>query len=167
MAQFPALWNEVGTVAVRRQSGLVLVFVAVVTVTGCQTSGSGSESASTVQDTTRSRTSVSVPSGTTCAAVATDGQALGAAVVKFVDGSGTADQVRSAAADLSDALAEAGSTAKDDAAAAFAEVQSALDRLLTSLQTQPIDRAGVRTASTDVLSALGDAVAFCEPAPTS
>lgn len=153
--------------ATRRQSGLALVFVAVATLTGCQTAGSGNEPASTVQDTTSSRTSVSVPSGTTCAAVATEGQALGATVVQFVDGSATVDQVRSAAAGLSDALAEAGSSAKADAAAAFDDVQDALDRLLTALQTQPVDRAGVRTASTDVLSALGDAVAFCEPTPTS
>lgn len=154
--------------AVRRQSGLALVFVAVVTLTGCQTADTGNESATTVPDTTSTRTSASAPPETTCAAIATQGQALGTAVSRFVDGSATVDQVRSAATDLSDALAEAASSAKADAAAAFDDVKAALDQLLTALQTQPVDRAGVRTASSDVLSALGDVATICQPTtPTS
>ncbi|MGB3440873.1 MAG: hypothetical protein WBA97_19160 [Actinophytocola sp.] len=151
-----------------RQSGLALVFVGVVTLTGCQTAGTGDDSAaSSTAATSSTRTSVSAPPGTTCANVVTQGQTFGTVVGEFVGGSATIDQVRSAATDLSDALTEAGSSAKADAAAAFDDVNAELDQLLTALQAQPVDREGVRTASIGVLSGLGDAVALCEPAPTS
>lgn len=150
---------------IRRRSWFALVFVAVVTLTGCQSAGTGDEPGTT--DASRTSSSTPAPSGTTCAVVATQGEALGTAVSQFIDGSASADQVRTAAADLSDALTEAAKSAEADAATAFDDVKLAVDRLLTALQTQPVDRAGVRSASADVLSALGEAVAVCEPAPTS
>lgn len=149
-----------------RRSGLVWVFFAVVTIAGCDTAGTGKESTSTAPDTTNA-TSAPASTGSACADVAAQGQVLGAVVLQFVDGTATANQVRSAADDLSNALTSAGGNAKANMAAALDDAQTALGQLLTALQAQPVDRDGVRTASTDVLNALGNVAAVCEPAPTS
>jgi len=41
-------------------------------------------------------------------------------------------------------------------AAALEDARTALDQLLGALRAQPVARAGLRTASTDVLAALSD-----------
>jgi hypothetical protein len=166
MASLPIPKNEVRPVATRRLSGLVLVFFTVVLLAGCQSSGTASEPTSAAPDpTTASSTAESTASA--CADVTAKGLALGTAATQFLDGSATADQVRTAADDLSEALTAAGANAQANLTAALDDAQAALDTLLTALQAQPVDRAGLRTASTDVLAALSDAAALCEPAPTS
>ena len=140
----------------RRHRRIALVLFAVVVLAGCESADTGAAPTSSAQDTS----SAAEATGSGCAGVSTEGQTLGAVVVQYFDGTATADQVRAAAGDLSDALA----AARENAEAA---VSAALDELLTALRAQPVDRAGLRTASTDVLAALGDLTKICRPVPTS
>jgi hypothetical protein len=148
---------------VRRRRRLALVFFAVVVLAGCESADTGAGPTSSGQDTS----SAAATTGSGCAGVSTEGQALSAAAVRFLDGSASADQVRTAADGLSDALTAARENAEATVSAALDDTQAALDRLLTALRAQPVDRAELRTASTDVLAALGGLTKICRPAPTS
>ena len=148
---------------VRRHRGIAIVLFAVVALAGCESADTGTAPTSSAQDTS----SAAPTTGSACAGVSTEGQTLGAVVVQYFDGTATADQVQAAAGDLSDALAAARENAEATVSAALDDAQTALDELLTALRAQPVDRAGLRTASTDVLAALGDLTKICRPAPTS
>jgi hypothetical protein len=147
----------------RRRRVLALVCFAAVVLAGCESADSGAAPTSSAPETS----SATETTGSGCAGVSSEGQALGAVLIQFLDGSATADQVRTAADRLGDELAAARENAEANTSAALDDAQAALDQLLTALQAQPVDRAGVRTASTDLLAALGDLAKVCQPAPTS
>jgi len=154
---------------VRLRRVIALVFFAVLVLAGCESADTGAAPTSSAQDTSSAAESTqdSSNAGSGCAGVSTEGQALGAVVVQFLNGSASADQVRTAADGLSDALTAARETAEANVSAALDDAQTALDQLLTALRAQPVDRTGLRTASTDVLAALGDLTKICQPVPTS
>lgn len=150
----------------RRRGGLAMVLFAALAVLGCSTSSGDPDTTAPAPTTAVASPTTSGPPGASrqirpaCANVAVTGQALGATVLQFIDGTATGDQVRAAAHDVSTALADAHSAVQPDVNARLDDAEAAVQRLLNELRT-PADVDGVRAAAGNLLMTLGDAVTIC------
>lgn len=149
---------------IERRACLLVVVIAVVLVgAACGSSGSSGSSGTTTAAAPPA-TTTSRPSGQTgseCGDVVAKGQSLGTAVVQFVSGSATRDQVTAAAHDLGAAITAAQAVLVPAAGTAVSNAQADLRRLVDALQAQPVDMAGVRAAAGAVAADLRSIGALC------
>jgi hypothetical protein len=89
-----------------------------------------------------------------CTAVLAAGSTLADTVNRFVGGSATLDEVRSAGAGLRTAVEEAGKTVSGEVKAGMSDLESALDGLQAALQQNPPQLESVQAAGRQVASAL-------------
>lgn len=140
-------------------------------VAGCQ-SGQGTPASSPPPTPPATVTVASPPAGSgtpttrpECANLVASGQALAASVAQLIDGSGSRDQVRTAAAQMSSAIDSAQHTVGADVSARLTDAKAALQRVVDAAGAQPPDTAGMRTAANDLVTSLHAAAASCQSAP--
>ncbi|MBK1786981.1 hypothetical protein [Prauserella cavernicola] len=158
------------TATARRRAAAALsgAALAVAALGACGGGGSyGNQPASSPAPTTTP--SVTQSEGR-CAGLVDSGQALVSTATRFVSGNASADDVRSAANDVSTQVDKLRATAGPEAQANLDQAKTATQRMGDALTAQPPDMAAVRAASTDALRALRDAADVCTSgtmAPTS
>jgi hypothetical protein len=145
---------------------LTVAFAAVFVLAGCApATDDGPSQAPTTTTTTTTTTTGSVRPA--CADLADKGQALLTEVGRYGTGKATGDQVRAAAAELSDSFDSAKTELGPEAQANLDEAGRALQEVLDALTAQPVDSAKLRAAAGEVVTALGDAAAVCTSSGTS
>lgn len=155
---------------IARHLGVVVLGVTLV-LAGC-TSGTDDQAAQLTTTTTAAPTTTSEPVRAECADVADAARGLATEVGRLTTGGATVDAVRTSASELADALAAARATLAADAQADLDRAGQALERIQDALAAQPVDTAALRTATAELVAALGDAADVCAagsatPAPTS
>jgi len=124
---------------------------------GCSTGDQSGQETSTTPTTT----TVSVQD--VCLDVADQARVLVEAVGGLATGDATTEQVAAAADELSGAFDDAVAALGPDARADLDLAGQALARMRDAVTAQPVDTAGLRAATTDLVAALGDAAAVCSP----
>jgi hypothetical protein len=135
-----------------------LVFLCALVVAGCSSGGDPQAAPVTT-------TITSVRPG--CVAIADNARALATEFRQLVAGTSDLDQVRAATNQLAGTIGDARAAAGPDARADFEEAGHALRRLQDSLNTQPVDWAGVHAAADELVAALRDVAGVCDAVPTS
>jgi predicted lipoprotein len=142
---------------------LTVAFAAVLVLAGCAPATDDGPSQAPTTTTTTTTGSVRPA----CADLADKGQALLTEVGRYGTGKATGDQVRAAAAELSDSFDSAKTELGPEAQANLDEAGRALQEVLDALTAQPVDSAKLRAAAGEVVTALGDAAAVCTSSGTS
>jgi hypothetical protein len=154
-----------------RRSGLALVSAGMLVLAGCTQGGDGAATGSPTPAPAPS-SAATTTGRSQCTDLVVSGQTLVTTVSQFVGGQATGDQVRAAAAQLSDAMGAARSVIGPETSARLDDAQRALAAVGAALTAQPPDLAGTRTAANDALTALRAAATICQtdtgaPAPTT
>lgn len=136
---------------------------------GCTQSGGGATSPTPAP---ASSSAATTTGRSECTDLVASGQTLATTVTQFAGGQATGDQVRAAAAHLSDSIGAARSVIGTETSARLDDAQRALSALGAALTAQPPNVAGMRTAANDALTALRAAATICQtdtgaPAPTT
>jgi hypothetical protein len=137
----------------------VVALCAASVLAGCTTSDQPGQETSTRRTTTT--TTVSVQD--VCLDVADKARVLIEEVGGLATGGATIEQVRAAVGELSGAFDDAVATLGPDARADLDQAGQALERVRDAVTAQPVDTAGLRAATTDLVAALGDVAAVCAP----
>jgi PBP1b-binding outer membrane lipoprotein LpoB len=136
---------------------IALLLCAALTLAGC----SSATDSATSTPTTSAEPATSMSVGPVCADVADKARGLATEVGRLTTGQATVDQVRASANELSTAFADARDMVGSETRAHLDEAGQALQRMQDALNAQPIDRAGLRAAADDLVTALGDAATVC------
>jgi hypothetical protein len=146
---------------------LILVLCTLAVLGGCSSSAGEEPSTPTAPATT-------VPVRPACDAIAVAARAFSVEVGRLVTEGGTIEQVRAAAADLSDVLADARAASAPPARESLDEAGEALDLLQDRLAAEPLDWPAVRAAASALVTAFDGVVDLCaagssttSPAPKS
>lgn len=146
--------------------GRPLVALAVVlALAGCGPTANDRPSQAPTTTPTTTTTTGSLSSA--CADVMDKAQALLTEVGRYAAAKSTAEQVRAAADELADSFDRAKSELGPDARADLDEAGRALREVLDALTAQPVDTARLRTAASQVVTALGSAATICVSATST
>jgi hypothetical protein len=159
--RYPSRRTAAGGVA------LLMLTASVLLACGSTSSGGTASTTSAPPATTSATTSATTTAKLAeCTAVLAAGSTLADTVNRFVNGSATLDEVRSAGAGLRTAVEEAGKTVSGEVKARMSDLGSALDGLQAALQQSPPQLQSVQAAGRQVasaLSALGGPCAATHP----
>jgi outer membrane protein OmpA-like peptidoglycan-associated protein len=143
-----------------------LAVVVVLAVAACAPATENRPSQTTATTTTATTTAAAASLSPACGDVVDKAQALLTAVGRYASGKAAAEQVRSAADELSDSFDQAKTELGPDAQAALDKAGRALRDVLDVLSTQPVDTNRLRTAAGQVVTALGEAATVCTSSST-
>jgi hypothetical protein len=147
---------------------VALLMLAVSVLVACESSA-GDGTATTTTSPPAATATTTAAKLVECTDVLAAGSMFADTVTRFVDGSATLDEVRSAGAGLRTAVQEAGATVSGEVQARMNDLESALDNLQAALQQSPPQVESVRAAGRQVvsaLSALGSPCAATQPTTT-
>jgi TolA-binding protein len=102
-----------------------------------------------------------------CANVRAKGSTFADTLNRFISGSATGDEVRSAADELHTAITDARATVSGELKEQFGALQSSVEQLLAALQQNPRQAESVRAAGRQVVTDLAGLTRPCAAAPTS
>ncbi|MEV6899211.1 hypothetical protein [Amycolatopsis sp. NPDC051372] len=146
----------------RAVAAVAALLGALAVTTACAGNQSGPTPApSSPASTPASPAPTSRDSRTECAAVATAAQNLATKTASLVTGQASRDEVTTAARDLRSSLDAARDVLGPEAKADLDNAGAALQQLQTVLTTQPLDVTALRTAATQVATAVGAVVSAC------
>ncbi|HEY7592227.1 MAG TPA: hypothetical protein VH969_03670 [Actinophytocola sp.] len=139
----------------------VVLCCAALALAGCTSAANDQAGQETTTTTTPTTTETSPSLRPECADVADAAQALVTEVGKLATQDATVGDVKAAADDLSQSFADARGSLGPEAQAHLDEAGQALQRVQDALGAQPVNKAGLRQAATDLLASLGDAATVC------
>ena len=148
---------------------LASLLCAVLALAGCTSSTNARSGPSTTTTTTTTTTTsssspaVSLSIRPECLDVADKAKDLLTAAGRLATGNATVAKVRAAAGELSTSFEAAKQAIGPDASAHLDDAQQALRRVREALSSDPVDTGALRTASGDVVAALGEAATVCAP----
>lgn len=134
---------------------------AALALAGCTSATNDQASPETTTTTTTTEASPTTSLRPECADVADAVQALVTEVGRFATGGATAADVKAAADALSTAFGDARDTLGPEAQANLDQAGQSLQRIQDALAAQPVDRAELRQAASELFASLGDAAAVC------